>query len=131
MTYIVHVNHVKLNELLSAGNNPEQTVWRPGTLEREVAKLEANVLMPAACAISEISRQRGVQVDASATQRLRSMRYAAPFSLILGDMEAFVTLNYLQRDFLTYSGMFFGTLRDDSVLRAIYFAREILHHIRH
>ena len=116
MTYIVHVNHVKLNEMFWAGNNPEQTVWRPRTLEREVAKLEANALMPVACAISEIARTRSVQADASAIQRLRRIRYAAPSSLTLGDMDAFVTLNSLQRDFLTYSSMFFRALRDGRML---------------
>ena len=116
MTYIVHVNHLKLNEMFWAGNNPEQMVWRPRTLERDVAKLEANVLMPVACAISEIARTRSVQVDASAIQRLRRIRYAPPSSLFRSDMDAFVTLNSLQRDFLTYSSMFFRALRDGRIL---------------
>lgn len=115
MTYIVHVNHVKLNELFLAGNNPEMTIWRLETVEREVAKLEANVLMLIACSISEIARSRGVRVDASAIQRLQRIRYAAPPSLTLGDMEAFVILNTMQRDFLAYSSMFFGALHNADV----------------
>ncbi|KAI0218922.1 hypothetical protein LSAT2_029417 [Lamellibrachia satsuma] len=116
MTYIVHVNHVKLNELFWAGNNPEQTARRTRTLERNVTKLQANVLMPVACFISEIARTRSVQVDASAIQRLRRIRYVLPSCLTLGDMDAFRTLNYLQRDFLTYSSIFFKALHEADML---------------
>ena len=115
MTYIVHVNHVKLNELFWAGNNPAQTVWRLETLERDVAKIEANVLMPVACAISEIARSRRVRVDASAIRRLQRIRYAAPRSLTVGDMEAFVTLNSMQRDLLVYSIRFFRALANADI----------------
>ena len=116
MTYIVHVNHVKLNELFWAGNNPEQTARRTLTLERNVTKLQASVLMPVACLISEIARTRSVQVDGSAIQRLRRIRYVLPSCLTLGDMDAFRTLNSLQRDFLTYSSMFFWALHEADML---------------
>ncbi|KAI0208244.1 hypothetical protein LSAT2_007061 [Lamellibrachia satsuma] len=108
MTHIVYVDHVRRDERYWAGDNPRQLAFRETTYDKEVSQLQGNVLMPIACSL-EITTSRGISLDASAIQRLKQIEYKSPSNQYLGDMQAFVAFNSLQR-LLTESRAFFAAL---------------------
>ncbi|KAI0218920.1 hypothetical protein LSAT2_029415 [Lamellibrachia satsuma] len=109
MTHIVYVDHVRRDERYWAGDNPRQLAFRETTYDKEVSQLQGNVLMPIACSLEQITTSRGMSLDVSAIQRLKQIEYKSPSNQYLGDMQAFVAFNSLQR-LLTESRAFFAAL---------------------
>ncbi|KAI0218918.1 hypothetical protein LSAT2_029413 [Lamellibrachia satsuma] len=109
MTYIIYVDHVRRDERYWAGVNPRQLAFRETTYNKEVSQIQGNVLMPIACSLEQITTSRGISLDASAIQRLKQIEYKSPSNQYLGDMQAFVAFNSLQR-LLTESRAFFAAL---------------------
>ena len=109
MTHIVYVDHVRRYERYWAGDNPRQLPFRETTYDKEVAELQGNVIMPIACSLQQILRSRGLSLDVSAIQRLKQIEYETPSNQYIGDMEAFVAFNSLQK-LITESRAFFSAL---------------------
>ncbi|KAK2180098.1 hypothetical protein NP493_457g06004, partial [Ridgeia piscesae] len=109
MTHIVYVDHVRRYERYWAGDNPRQLPFRETTYDKEVAELQGNVIMPIACSLLQILTSRGLSLDASAIQRVKQIEYETPSNQYIGDMEAFVAFNSLQK-LVTESRAFFSAL---------------------
>ena len=109
MTHIVYVDHVRRDEQYWAGENPRQLAFRETTYDKEVAQLLGNVLMPVACSLEQIATSRGISFDNSTIQRLDQIQYQVPSNQYIGDMQAFVAFNSLQK-LITESRAFFAVL---------------------
>ncbi|KAK2180095.1 hypothetical protein NP493_457g06002 [Ridgeia piscesae] len=109
MTHIVYVDHVRRYERYWAGENPRQLPFRETTYDKEVAELQGNVIMPIACSLQQILTSRGLSLNPSAIQRLKQIEYKIPSNQYVGDMEAFVAFNSLQK-LVTESRAFFSAL---------------------
>ncbi|KAK2180094.1 hypothetical protein NP493_457g06001 [Ridgeia piscesae] len=109
MTHIVYVDHVRRYERYWAGDNHRQLPFRETTYDKEVAELQGNVIMPIACSLQQILTSRGLSLDTSAIQRLKQIEYETPSNQYVGDMEAFVAFNSLQK-LVTESRAFFSAL---------------------